>query len=127
MSIYGCSLVFINAHLSAHDGQLKDRVDDYNSIVESQKFHISEHSQIFYHDYVFWTGDLNFRLMEEFDKTPEEIERFIDKKELEKLFIYDQLRYVMNRGEAFSELSEKDPDFPPTFKYEVGTDKYDYK
>lgn len=72
-------------------------------------------------------GDLNFRLVEEYDKTPEEIDRAVKKGELEQLFQFDQLRYVMRRGEAFSELTENDPCFPPTFKYEVGTSKYDYK
>lgn len=77
--------------------------------------------------YVFWMGDLNFRLVEEYEKSPEEIDRAVKKGELVELFQFDQLRYVMRRGEAFSELTENDPGFPPTFKYEVGTSKYDYK
>lgn len=77
--------------------------------------------------YVFWMGDLNFRLVEEYDKTPDEIERSVKKGDLKSLFEKDQLRFVMENGEAFSELTEKDPDFPPTFKYEVGTCDYDHK
>ncbi|VEN34936.1 unnamed protein product [Callosobruchus maculatus] len=127
LSIYGCSLCFVNSHLSAHDNQLKDRIDDYNSIVQDQEFHVAETSKIFYHDYVFWTGDLNFRLLEEYDKTPEEIERMILKKEIKPLLEHDQLRAVMKKGEAFSELTEQDPDFPPTFKFSVGTQFYDHK
>ncbi|XP_044269023.1 phosphatidylinositol 4,5-bisphosphate 5-phosphatase A-like isoform X1 [Tribolium madens] len=127
LSIYGCSLCFVNSHLSAHDNQLKDRVEDYNNIIKDQEFHVDETTEIFFHDYVFWMGDLNFRLLEEYEQTPEEIERDIAKNELKKLFTFDQLRYVMRKGEAFSELEEKDPEFPPTFKFEVGTNKYDYK
>ncbi|XP_063925586.1 phosphatidylinositol 4,5-bisphosphate 5-phosphatase A-like isoform X2 [Zophobas morio] len=127
LSIYGCSLCFVNSHLSAHDNQLKDRVEDYNSIIKDQEFHVAETTEIFFHDYVFWMGDLNFRLHEDYDATPEEIERLVYKKECPKLFLFDQLRYVMNRGEAFSELVEADPEFPPTFKFEVGTDRYDHK
>ncbi|KAK9877142.1 hypothetical protein WA026_016886 [Henosepilachna vigintioctopunctata] len=127
LSIYGCSLCFINAHLSAHDDHLKDRVEDYNVIVKDHEFHVPEHTEIFFHDYVFWMGDLNFRLLEDYDKTPEEIERSVLKKDLETLFKYDQLRYVMRRGEAFSELVENTPPFPPTFKFEVGTNSYDFK
>lgn len=77
--------------------------------------------------YVFWMGDLNFRLREEFDKTSEEIERAVLKKDLKSLFEHDQLRYVMKNGEAFSELNEQDPEFAPTFKYEVGTSNYNHK
>ncbi|XP_076262811.1 phosphatidylinositol 4,5-bisphosphate 5-phosphatase A-like isoform X1 [Rhynchophorus ferrugineus] len=127
LSIYGCSICFVNAHLSAHDNQLKDRVEDYNSIIKDQDFHVEETKKIFYHDYVFWMGDLNFRLMEDFDRTPEEIERIVLKKDLKKLFEHDQLRYVMRKGEAFSEFTEKDPEFPPTFKFDVGTNDYDHK
>lgn len=72
-------------------------------------------------------GDLNFRLVEEFDRTPEEIEKMIKKNDLKALFQFDQLRYVMRRGEAFSELTEQDPDFAPTFKYTPGTPSYNYK
>ncbi|KAJ8944803.1 hypothetical protein NQ318_013137 [Aromia moschata] len=127
LSIYGCSMCFVNSHLSAHDNQLKDRIEDYNSIVKDQEFHVEETSKIFYHDYVFWMGDLNFRLVEEYDKSPEEIERLIAKKEIKKLFQYDQLRTVMKKGQAFSELTEADPEFPPTFKFSVGTPFYDHK
>ncbi|XP_018567291.1 phosphatidylinositol 4,5-bisphosphate 5-phosphatase A-like isoform X2 [Anoplophora glabripennis] len=127
LSIYGCSLCFVNSHLSAHDGQLKDRVEDYNSIIKDQQFHVEETSKIFYHDYVFWMGDLNFRLDEKFDKTPDEIEKAIIKKDHKKLFEHDQLRNVMKKGEAFSELTEQDPNFPPTFKFVVGTPFYDHK
>lgn len=77
--------------------------------------------------YVFWFGDLNFRLMEEFDRAPDEIERLVLKKELAKLLEHDQLKYVMRKGEAFSEFLEKDPDFPPTFKFDVGSNNYDHK
>lgn len=127
LSIYGCSLCFVNAHLSAHDNQLKERVEDYNSIIKDQDFHVEETSKIFYHDYVFWMGDLNFRLLEDYDRTPEEIERSILKKDIKKLFEFDQLRHVMKIGEAFSEFTEKDPDFPPTFKFDVGKNDYDHK
>ncbi|XP_050308563.1 phosphatidylinositol 4,5-bisphosphate 5-phosphatase A-like isoform X2 [Anthonomus grandis grandis] len=127
LSIYGCSLCFVNSHLSAHDNQLKDRIEDYNNIIKYQEFHVEETSKIFYHDYVFWMGDLNFRLSEDYDRTPEEIERSILKKDLKTLLEQDQLKYVMRKGEAFSEFSEKDPEFPPTFKFDVGTNAYDYK
>ncbi|XP_048521928.1 phosphatidylinositol 4,5-bisphosphate 5-phosphatase A isoform X2 [Dendroctonus ponderosae] len=127
LSIYGCSLCFVNSHLTAHDNQLKDRIEDYNSIIKDQDFHVEETSKILYHDYVFWMGDLNFRLLEDFDRTPEEIERSVLKKDLKKLLEHDQLKYVMNKGEAFSEFTEKDIEFAPTFKFEVGANAYDHK
>lgn len=127
LSIYGCSVCFVNSHLSAHENMLKDRVDDYNDIIKAQVFHVPEQSHIFYHDYVFWMGDLNFRLLDRIGKTPEEIDLIIQKGDLERLFEHDELKYIMTTGEAFSELTETPPKFPPTFKYEVGTNYYDHK
>ncbi|KAF5279959.1 hypothetical protein FQA39_LY18180, partial [Lamprigera yunnana] len=127
MSVYGCSVCFVNSHLTAHDEGLSDRIEDYNAIIKDQEFHVAEHTQIFFHDYVFWMGDLNFRLLEEYEKSAEEIERCIKKGEWKELLKHDQLRYVMQRGKAFSELHECQPEFPPTFKYEVGAAEYDHK
>lgn len=51
----------------------------------------------------------------------------ITKQEIKTLFEHDQLRSVMRKGEAFSEFVEKDPEFPPTFKFTVGSSEYDHK
>lgn len=72
-------------------------------------------------------GDLNFRLLESYEVSPEEIDLMIQKGDISKLFEYDQLRSVMKSGDAFSELQEADPTFKPTFKYEVGKNYYDHK
>lgn len=127
LGIYGCTICFVNAHLSAHDHQLDDRIEDYNTIVKDQEFHVSGNNTIFFHDYIFWMGDLNFRLLENFDRSPEEIERIINKGNIDELFKHDQLRSVMQKKVAFSELDEGNPLFPPTFKFEVGDSKYDHK
>lgn len=127
LGIYGCSLCFVNAHLSAHDDHLEDRISDYNSIIKDQEYHVIDHTQILHHDYVFWMGDLNFRLLETYEKTPVEIERDIKKGNLKELFNHDQLYYVMRKDLAFSELRENPPCFPPTFKFEVGSSDYDHK
>lgn len=72
-------------------------------------------------------GDLNFRLSENFEVCPEEIDVMIQKGDVGKLFEHDQLRGVMRSGEAFSELQEAEPTFRPTFKFEVGKSYYDHK
>lgn len=72
-------------------------------------------------------GDLNFRLSEDYDKTPEQIDFIVQKGQIDSLLEFDQLKEVMEKGEAFSELKESPLNFPPTFKYEVGTCYYDHK
>lgn len=47
--------------------------------------------------------------------------------DLEELIRNDQLLQVRNDGRAFHQLEEKLPQFPPTFKFEEGTNNYDMK
>lgn len=76
---------------------------------------------------MFWFGDLNFRLIGEATTTPQNIRSMIEKDQLNRLTESDQLRIVMREKRAFGELTERLPEFPPTFKFQVGTNEYDMK
>lgn len=82
---------------------------------------------IFSCSYVFWLGDLNFRINENVHTTPEEVVDLVKKDKLQELINHDQLKQVREQGKAFMEFSEKLPQFPPTFKFEEGTNTYDLK
>ena len=75
--------------------------------------------------YVFWIGDLNFRLDSEVFKF-EEVDLMVSKNELGKLLAVDQLAKARKSGQAFSELNETLPTFPPSYKYKIGTSVYEY-
>lgn len=75
--------------------------------------------------YVFWIGDLNFRLME--GLTANDIDLLVKQNQLNVLLEKDQLKTVMANGEAFAELIENKISFPPTYKYEFGSQNYDLK
>lgn len=77
--------------------------------------------------YVFWFGDLNFRLMGEATTSPQDIRSMIEKDCLSELLANDQLTLVRNQGRAFHHLNERLPAFPPTFKFEQGTHDYNMK
>lgn len=76
---------------------------------------------------MFWFGDLNFRLTGEATTTPEEIRDMVKADKLGTLIERDQLKLVMNQKRAFHEMLERPPAFPPTFKFEPGTNDYDMK
>ena len=76
--------------------------------------------------YIFWMGDLNFRL-EENSFNADEIVESVEKGEFSKLLAKDQLLRVQKEEKAFQELSEKLPTFPPTYKFKIGTVEYDKK
>ena len=79
------------------------------------------------YSYVFWFGDLNFRLTGETTTTPTDIRDLVLKDRLAELIEKDQLSLVRKQGKAFVELEERQPAFPPTFKFEHGTSQYDLK
>uniref|UniRef100_A0A336MAV0 CSON012893 protein n=1 Tax=Culicoides sonorensis TaxID=179676 RepID=A0A336MAV0_CULSO len=124
---YGSTVCVVNAHLAAHDNKLDERIEDFNSIIKDMKFNVHVSKDIFSHDYVFWFGDLNFRIREDFLPNPEDIKTRIIKDDLSELILNDQLVQVRNDGRAFHQLDEKLPEFPPTFKFEEGTNQYDLK
>lgn len=77
--------------------------------------------------YVFWFGDLNFRLTKEDELSPSDIKRLVEQDRLDELIQLDQLSMVRRQGRAFTWLEERLPAFPPTFKFEHGTSDYDMK
>ena len=90
---------------------------EYNKVLSPKNLTI-------FFSYVFWIGDLNFRLDSEklaFD----EVDLMVSKDELGKLLSFDQLSRARKSGDAFSELNETLPTFPPSFKYRVGTSTYE--
>lgn len=125
LGIYGCSLVFVNCHLTPHDHQVQERIEDYKQILTTQEFSLAETSNILFHDYVFWFGDLNFRLNG--SKSSAQIMEYISNNSFAALLKDDQLKSVQQSGDAFSELREPPITFPPTYKLETGFDSYDLK
>jgi len=73
-------------------------------------------------DYVFWIGDLNFRV-EGF--SAEESLRLLERNYIEKLLEYDQLKRCMASERAFNHFEEAPITFKPTYKYLIGTSNYD--
>ncbi|KRG00360.1 uncharacterized protein Dwil_GK27966 [Drosophila willistoni] len=126
-TLYGCGLAFVVAHLAAHDHQLDERIEDYKQILEHHHYHVKRYREIYDHDYVFWFGDLNFRL-EGNDSSSEVREALRDDKQHEDLIHRDQLYQVREKSQqAFQVMHERLPAFPPTFKFKEGTSEYDLK
>ncbi|XP_032596961.1 phosphatidylinositol 4,5-bisphosphate 5-phosphatase A isoform X2 [Drosophila grimshawi] len=125
LSLYGTGAVFVCAHLAAHDDKLKERIEDYHQIVDNHKYHVDGYRRIFDHDFVFWFGDLNFRLSG--DMSAWDVRGAVDHARYEELLKLDQLILLRETGNAFSLLDEQRPNFAPTFKFIEGTNEYDLK
>jgi len=123
--LYGVSVCVLNSHLAAHTQFNQDRIDSYNSVLGGHGYSEKETELILYHDYVFWLGDLNFRL--DTDLEFGEVTRLVSRGELGKLLALDQLSIARSNGAAFSEFRETLPTFPPSYKYKMGSSIYDSK
>jgi inositol polyphosphate 5-phosphatase INPP5B/F len=77
---------------------------------------------IYDHDIVFWGGDLNSRL----DLNTFEVKKLIRKRQFESTLLkFDQLRSELSSRASFENFKEQEIDFPPTYKFDRGTNTYD--
>ncbi|KAM0754092.1 DNase I-like protein [Meredithblackwellia eburnea MCA 4105] len=141
-------LTFVTAHLAAHDSGLQRRNLDWKSIVERLVFAPdgpSEHYrplrardvfakvkqataldaggiQIYDTSYLFFFGDLNYRIS---TKTPKPLAIHLIshkiKTDIPSLLVQDQLQQELTAGRALHHLREGAIDFTPTYKFKVGT------
>ena len=109
--LHGTWFCFINAHFAAHSWNELVRVWEYDTILDYHCY--EDQSKILDHDYVFWFGDLNFRIVN--------VPRQVVNQELEvenysSLFAKDQLVQLQKKGILFSDFEETAMIFPPTYK-----------
>ncbi|KAF5285523.1 hypothetical protein FQR65_LT13221 [Abscondita terminalis] len=132
--LFGTSFLFVTAHLTAHQEKVKERVSDITKIVNSLDLPRSlpvknknkDVTQNF--DYVFWCGDLNFRLATPRNKVLEWLSNtsFPLPPHLPHGYMHhDQLCSVLSDGAAFKGFLEANITFPPTYKYDPGTQVFD--
>lgn len=123
LCVYGCSICFVNSHLAAHESETFQRINEYNTIIEKQRFFDTQATNILTHDYTFWFGDLNFRVD---DCTLEEMKASIENNTYGQMLSKDQLNRVRSKGEAFHEFCENDITFAPTYKFQIDRMGYNF-
>ncbi|KAI0841984.1 SacI homology domain-containing protein [Hypoxylon sp. FL0890] len=119
MDYANTQLCFVTAHLAAGFSNYDERNKDYATIHHGLRF--QRNRRIDDHDTVIWLGDFNYRI----GLSREKVMDLIQKGDLEKLYENDQLNLQMVAGLSFPYYSEAKIDFLPTYKFDVGTDRYD--
>uniref|UniRef100_A0AB38ZEA7 Venom IPPase 1 n=1 Tax=Ectomocoris sp. TaxID=3104572 RepID=A0AB38ZEA7_9HEMI len=109
--LYGQSFCVVNSHFHAHDEELDERIEDYQEIDKQRAEHCKNPS-----DYIFWLGDLNFRIEEDAKLTASKIQNVILKGEFNELLEKDQLLVTKKSGRIFNGYNEAPITFRPTFK-----------
>ncbi|XBW38689.1 hypothetical protein QEN19_004277 [Hanseniaspora menglaensis] len=118
------SFAFVNSHLAAGQQQVYERCVDYDNIYDNIKF--SRGRTLAMHDKIFWLGDLNFRINLPNDSVRSILKNCQTGEDYQKLLQYDQLHEQVNiKKSIFHGFCEPAIKFPPTYKYNVGTDLYD--
>ncbi|XP_065324620.1 inositol polyphosphate 5-phosphatase E-like isoform X1 [Gordionus sp. m RMFG-2023] len=129
-------------YVTAHEKNAEIRIKNYSHTIERLKMRSAfkllpfckrrrkntgrDVTEIY--DNIFWFGDFNFRLE---DTTEPTIRRKIEEKQkierysFSSVVAFDQLHRIMNRGILFRGFRESPITFPPTYKYDIGTDTYD--
>eukprot|EP00123_Amoebidium_parasiticum_P018177 comp24124_c0_seq2/m.43765 comp24124_c0_seq2/g.43765 ORF comp24124_c0_seq2/g.43765 comp24124_c0_seq2/m.43765 type:complete len:870 (-) comp24124_c0_seq2:278-2887(-) len=133
LRLFNTTLCFLNCHLAADSQNWQKRNMDYMEIGRRIEFnptlppenwrgpYVPERLKITKHDYVFWLGDLNYRVNMDNDTA----RSLIVAGELSALLKYDQLTIERGRGTVFKGYKEGEITFPPTYKFDVGTHNYD--
>ncbi|XP_068460961.1 phosphatidylinositol 4,5-bisphosphate 5-phosphatase A [Clinocottus analis] len=122
MSVFGHSICFLNCHLPAHMENSGQRMEDFESILQQQQFEGQTATGVLDHDVVFWFGDLNFRID---DLDMQVVKSAIDNNKFPMLWEKDQLNMVKDSETVLEGFQEGPLKFPPTYKFDVGTDTYD--
>ncbi|CAH6987805.1 phosphatidylinositol 4,5-bisphosphate 5-phosphatase A [Phodopus roborovskii] len=122
LAAFGHMLCFLNCHLPAHMDKAEQRKDNFQTILSLQQFQGPGAHGILDHDLVFWFGDLNFRI-ESYDL--HFVKFAIDSNQLHQLWEKDQLNMAKNTWPILKGFQEGPLNFAPTFKFDVGTNKYD--
>ncbi|CAN4081223.1 unnamed protein product [Withania somnifera] len=126
MSIYQTFFCFVCTHLTSgeKEADFVKRNTDVHEIHRRTHFNafslMGLPKSIHDHERIIWLGDLNYRINLPYDRTRE----LISKKEWSKLIEFDQLSKEFKKGRAFDGWSEGTLEFPPTYKYEVNSEKY---
>ncbi|XP_012531149.1 inositol polyphosphate 5-phosphatase E isoform X3 [Monomorium pharaonis] len=134
LMIFGTSFLFVTAHLTAHQDKVKERVNDIKRIVRNldlpkelpSRHKSKDVTQNF--DCVFWCGDLNFRLAQPREEVIQWITNtcFPQQSPINmQQTCKDQLKNILNEGAVLRGFEEAPIMFPPTYKYDPGTQIFD--
>ncbi|KZT13014.1 DNase I-like protein [Laetiporus sulphureus 93-53] len=119
LNYHDTGFCFITAHLAAGHTNIDERNADYRTIANN--LHFLKGRTIDSHDNIVWLADTNYRIDLENDRV-----RFLaGNDDYDALLAADQLKRAIDDGLAFPGYQEGPLLFRPTYKYDVGSDKYD--
>lgn len=119
LKLHDSSICFVSSHFTAGQNNSIDRDRDFEyALTELQ---LSGGRNILSNDFIFWFGDLNYRIELDRDFARD----LIREKQFSELLRYDQLTERRSMNLVFQGFQESPINFAPTYKYDTGTNIYD--
>ncbi|KJE90564.1 hypothetical protein CAOG_01864 [Capsaspora owczarzaki ATCC 30864] len=115
-------LCFVNCHLNAHDENYERRNADARAINAGIKNGIDGFGATTQYPYVFWFGDLNYRV----EAPLEEVKAMLAAKNYAAMLERDQLAKSKQSRQGFYNYREAPITFAPTFKFKKNKEEYDF-
>lgn len=121
----GVSALLVNSHLPAGETKWRERNSAYHKIKRNlladmaAELHAKNATRV--HDLTVWMGDLNYRVR----SNRAAADRVLAMGMPEVLAGNDQLRQEQRHRRAYVHFTEGPLAFPPTYKFDLGTDQYD--
>jgi hypothetical protein len=119
----GYHLVFVNCHLAPKPYKVLERNKHAKNLVKALKVGDKLADFDVLADYIFWQGDLNYRVDYNFQETVEEIK----KNNIQVLLAKDQLIKQKQTNQVFYNFQEPEIRFHPTYRRVKGGDDYSNK
>mmetsp|Transcript_18421 Transcript_18421/g.29337 ORF Transcript_18421/g.29337 Transcript_18421/m.29337 type:complete len:285 (-) Transcript_18421:38-892(-) len=118
------SILFITSHFHAFVDKVELRNADFHSIEQRLPMRKSSNgpkacSDRF--DFTFWAGDLNYRCL----CNRAIADTLLRDNNIEPLLLNEQLKQQQLEKKVFDGYKEAPLTFPPTYKFDVGTNSYD--
>lgn len=121
--LMGYQLTFVNCHLAPKPYKVLERNKHAKTLVKSVRICDKFADFDILADYLFWQGDLNYRIDYTFDETLREIED----NNIKLLLMKDQLLKQKQQNSVFYNFQEPEINFFPTYRRSKGTDQYSNK
>lgn len=119
----GFRMVFINCHLAPKPHKVLERNKHAKNLISSLRVGSKTAEFDTQSDYLFWMGDMNYRVDYIYDQVLEEISR----NNLQLLLSKDQLIRQKQQNQIFTDFQEAEINFWPTYRRIKGTDLYSNK
>eukprot|EP00906_Rhabdomonas_costata_P036402 RCo051080 len=122
--LFNSRICLINAHLAAHMEHADKRLKNFQQIVSTMRFRNKTLAPR-EHDLLVFFGDMNYRIGPPVVISHEEVMDAVRREDWRTLLRHDQLLQQIREGGVFEGFTAAAPLFPPSYRYDNGTDTYD--